>query len=96
MPPRRSIDAHVNQLITALDTYADGDYPKAYEQIREAYHHMFMTGDALSGAITAQKPDTFTLGPSDAGRVRPSGHARPPARRARRARGVRDAEGLRR
>jgi hypothetical protein len=59
-----ALQAHVTQLIAALDTYAAGDYTKAYEQIREAYHHMFMTGDALSGAIVEQKPDAFTLAPA--------------------------------
>ena len=59
-----ALQAHVNQLIGAIDTYAAGDYPEAYGQIREAYHHMFMTGDALSGAIAAQMPDTFALAPA--------------------------------
>jgi hypothetical protein len=59
-----ALQAHVNQLITAIDAYAAGDYPKAYGQIREAYHHMYGTGDALSGAIAAQMPDTFALTPA--------------------------------
>jgi hypothetical protein len=54
-----ALQAHVTQLIAALDTYAAGDYTKAYEQIREAYAHMYMTADALAGAIVAQKPDAF-------------------------------------
>jgi len=47
------------QLIDALDTYAAGDYEAEYAQVREAYHHMFMTGDALAGAIVAQSPEKF-------------------------------------
>ncbi|HUH14717.1 MAG TPA: hypothetical protein VML35_02410 [Gaiellaceae bacterium] len=54
-----ALQAHVNQLVEAIETYAAGDFPTAYTQIREAYHHMFMTGDALSGAIVAQSPDQF-------------------------------------
>ena len=38
-----------------LDAYASGSYGKAAEQYREAYHHMFMTGDLLSGAIAKQQ-----------------------------------------
>ncbi len=59
-----ALQSHVNQLVQAIDTYAAGDYPTAYTQIREAYHHMFMTGDALSGAIVTQKPDMFSLEPA--------------------------------
>ncbi len=55
-----ALQAHVNQLIGAIDTYAAGDYPEAYGQIREAYAHMFMTADALAGAIVAQSPDKFS------------------------------------
>lgn len=55
-----ALQAHVNQLVQAIETYAAGDYPTAYTQIREAYHHMFMTGDALSGAIVAQSPEKFS------------------------------------
>lgn len=53
------LQSHVNQLATALDTYASGDYAMAYEQLREAYGHMFGTGDALAGAIVAQYPEKF-------------------------------------
>ena len=54
-----ALQAHVNQLITDLDTYAAGDYPKAYEQIREAYAHMYMTADAIAGAVVTQMPEQF-------------------------------------
>ncbi|MEZ5101638.1 MAG: hypothetical protein R3C15_17925 [Thermoleophilia bacterium] len=49
------LQAHVMQLIEAFDTYAMGDYATAYGQAREAYHHMFMTGDGLAAAIAAQQ-----------------------------------------
>jgi hypothetical protein len=54
-----ALGVHVVQLIDALDTYAAGEYEAAYGEIREAYHHMFMTGDALAGAIVAQSPEKF-------------------------------------
>src|SRR5699024_1859783 len=53
------LQMHVDQLIGAFDTYAGGDYQTAYDQTREAYHHMFMTGKGLSGAIVMQMPDQF-------------------------------------
>ena len=46
---------HVLELKGQLDAYASGNYGEAAEQYREAYHHMFMTGDLLSGAIAKQQ-----------------------------------------
>jgi hypothetical protein len=57
---RKSIDEHVMQLKGQIDAYAAGDYADAYEQYREAYHHMYMTGDALAGAVVAQSPEKFS------------------------------------
>jgi hypothetical protein len=57
---RESINAHVMQLKGQLDAYAAGDYAEAYEAYREAYHHMYMTGDALAGAIVDQSPEKFS------------------------------------
>ena len=59
---RAAIESHVNQLKGQIDAYAARDYPAAYENVREAYHHMFMTGDALAGGIAAQQPDMFSAG----------------------------------
>lgn len=53
------LQMHVEQLIGAFDAYAEGDYETAYDQTREAYHHMFMTAKGLSGAIVTQMPDQF-------------------------------------
>lgn len=55
----KGLQMHVEQLIGAFDAYAEGDYETAYAQTREAYHHMFMTGKGLSGAIVTQMPDQF-------------------------------------
>ncbi len=55
-----ALQAHVDQLTGALDQYAAGDYAKAYGTVRSAYEHMFMTGDALSGAIVQQSPEKFS------------------------------------
>ena len=46
---------HVLELKNQLDAYAKGDYTKSTALYREAYHHMFMTGDLLAGAIAKQK-----------------------------------------
>ena len=62
LPPdavRQSITEHVNQLKGQIDAYAKGDYERAYSLAREAYAHMYMTGDTLAGAIVEQSPDKF-------------------------------------
>jgi len=46
---------HVLELKNQLDAFAKGDYTKSTALYREAYHHMFMTGDLLAGAIAKQK-----------------------------------------
>lgn len=55
------LQMHVEQLVGAFDAYAAEDYQVAYEQTREAYHHMFMTSKGLSGAIVTQMPDQFMM-----------------------------------
>lgn len=50
---------HVDQLLMAFDSYVDEDYEAAYDNIHEAYSHMFGVGTALSGAIVDQFPDKF-------------------------------------
>lgn len=52
---RNDLLAHVLELKGQLDAYAKGDYTKAGALYREAYAHMFMTGDLLAGAIAKQK-----------------------------------------
>lgn len=56
------LQQHVNQLTAALRTYAKKQYGKAYAQQQAAYAHMFMTGDALAGAIVKQSPSKFPNG----------------------------------
>ena len=46
---------HVLELKNQLDAYAAGNYGKASALYRDAYAHMFMTGDLLAGAIAKQK-----------------------------------------
>ena len=46
---------HVLELKNQLDAYAAGNYTKAANIYRDAYNHMFMTGDLLAGAIAKQK-----------------------------------------
>ena len=46
---------HVLELKAQLDSYAAGDYAKAASLYRDAYEHMFHTGDLLAGAIAKQQ-----------------------------------------
>ncbi|WNQ12470.1 copper amine oxidase N-terminal domain-containing protein [Paenibacillus aurantius] len=55
---------HINHLLMAFDTYVNKNYDAAYGDIRTAYAHMFLTGDALSAGIVGQFPDKFH-GPAD-------------------------------
>ncbi|MDQ0220632.1 copper amine oxidase [Peribacillus cavernae] len=61
----KTLNVHVNELITAFDSYVAGDYDKAYDTVRESIDHMFMVGKGLSGAITAQFPEKFKNTKSD-------------------------------
>ncbi|MDQ3823641.1 MAG: hypothetical protein M3321_10440 [Actinomycetota bacterium] len=54
-----SITTHVMQLKGQLDAFATGNYARSYRLSRAAYAHMFMTGDALSGAIAQKFPRKF-------------------------------------
>lgn len=58
-PIAAGLQMHVRQLTTALTTYKSGKYDLAYKRVREAYGHMFMTGDTLAAAIAAQYPERF-------------------------------------
>ena len=53
------LQMHVNQLIGAFDSYTMEEYDMAYEDVREAYGHMFGVGEGVSGAIVAQYPEQF-------------------------------------
>ncbi|MBO2944045.1 copper amine oxidase N-terminal domain-containing protein [Paenibacillus sp. F411] len=53
---------HINHLVDAFDSYVAKDYSEAYMMNREAYTHMFMTGEGISGAIVKQFPDKFMQG----------------------------------
>ncbi len=71
-PVADNLQAHVDQLVAALDTYATGDFAGAYAAEREASAHMFMTGAVLSAAIAGQFPDEFPTStePSDTAMAR--------------------------
>ena len=49
------LTAHVLQLKGALDSYHAKQYAKTFALVDGAYNHMYMTGDALAGAIASQK-----------------------------------------
>ncbi len=78
-PVADALQAHVDQLVAALDTYADGDFEAAYAAEREASAHMFMTGEVLAAAIAGQFPDQFPTGPipSDTAMAAPASPASP-------------------
>jgi hypothetical protein len=56
-PLQEGVTEHVMQLKGALDAYAAGNYEKVARLTREAYAHMVMTGDTLTDAIVAQRPE---------------------------------------
>ena len=56
---RASITEHVMQLKGQLDAFASGNYARSYAITREAYAHMFMTGDTLAAAIVKKFPQKF-------------------------------------
>ena len=56
---REGLQMHVAQLREAIDAYRAGEHETAYAKVREAYAHMWGTGDALSGAIVKQFPEKF-------------------------------------
>ncbi|WP_430286310.1 copper amine oxidase [Sporosarcina gallistercoris] len=53
------LKVHVDQLLAAFNKYHDGDYAGAYDDIHEAYSHMFGVGTMMAGAIVDQYPDKF-------------------------------------
>jgi hypothetical protein len=56
------LQMHVNQLTGSFDSYVEGDFDAAYNQMREAYAHMYGVGKGLSGAIVDQNPEMFEDG----------------------------------
>ncbi len=57
-----ALGMHVSQLTKSMDQFGAGQYDASYATAREAYAHMFGTGDALAAAISRQKPDEFGMG----------------------------------
>ncbi|HYZ93155.1 MAG TPA: copper amine oxidase [Actinomycetota bacterium] len=56
------VSEHVGTLKTVIDDFAAKDFGKGYQDLRTAYTHMSMIGDALAGAIADQKPDAVEQG----------------------------------
>jgi hypothetical protein len=50
-----AINEHVMQLKGQIDAWAASDFETSYPLLREGYAHMFMTSDAVSGAIAEQQ-----------------------------------------
>jgi hypothetical protein len=67
---------HVQSLISQVEAYDAGDYPRTVTTVRAAYTQMFDVGEALATAIVEQFPDRFeelkeipataAVGPKDA------------------------------
>ena len=55
-----NLQMHVLGLKAVVDAQAAGDETAHYTTLREAYAHMAMTAEALSGAIAGQQPEMFT------------------------------------
>ncbi|MBW7476407.1 copper amine oxidase N-terminal domain-containing protein [Paenibacillus oenotherae] len=53
------LQLHISRIIAALDAYAKKDYPAVYENTRQAYSNMFMTGDALALGISNQYKSNY-------------------------------------
>jgi hypothetical protein len=52
---RQDLTVHVGELKGQIDAYSKKKYALAYAIEQDAYAHMFMTGDAIAGAIVKQK-----------------------------------------
>ena len=66
-----NLQMHVLGLKAVVDAQAAEDETAHYTSLREAYAHMAMTAEALSGAIAGQQPEMFTGdGMSSAGGLR--------------------------
>jgi len=50
-----AINEHVMQLKGQIDAWAANDFQTSYPLLREGYAHMYMTSDAVSGAIIEQQ-----------------------------------------
>ena len=53
------LQAHVDQVTMAFDSYVEGDFDTAYSSVREAIHHMYMPAEGLAAALVAQFPEEF-------------------------------------
>ena len=58
---------HVLQTKAVVDDQAKGDWAAAYKDIRAAYAHMQMIGDAIAPAVATKFPDKFAGDPSNKG-----------------------------
>lgn len=52
---REQLQMHVDELLKTIDAYGAGNYDDAATDAREAFAHMYETGDALAGGIIATK-----------------------------------------
>lgn len=50
---------HGAHVITAFDSYHNGNYAKTYQAMRIGYNHMWMAGNMLSEAIIKKMPEKF-------------------------------------
>ena len=51
-----NLRVHIEQVLSHADAYAIDQYPTAFARLHEAFAHMFPTGRALVGGLTAAHP----------------------------------------
>jgi hypothetical protein len=55
------ISHHTQALIYQVDAYYAGDYARAYDEVAQAYAHMFDVAKAFAAALVAHHPELFQL-----------------------------------
>ncbi|MFC4736362.1 copper amine oxidase [Bacillus daqingensis] len=54
------IRSHVADVTNTFDAYTAGEFERTWsDEFRHGFHHMFMLGEVLGGAIVDQNPDMF-------------------------------------
>ena len=57
----QSFETHITQLKGQIDAYSKGNYKAAYATALDAYDHMFMAGDTISGGIVESQGDAISM-----------------------------------
>jgi hypothetical protein len=60
-----NLRVHIDQILDHADAYAAEDYPAAMASLRDAFAHMFPTGQALVGGLAAAHPGELPVALDD-------------------------------